>query len=196
MWKQQLLAFTEKLQHPAWGTSHFQRIYELSLQLAMEQNIDVDQDALFAASYLHDIGAFEPYKQPELDHSERSIQLVEDILTRIGFPSEKIPLVKDIIQGHMFYENPSTQKESVIFHDADVLDFMGTIGVTRLLSIVGISDWAPDLRSAIELIQRFIKELPEKLHTPLAHQIGKVRKAEMETYLKNLSKETSNLSLL
>ena len=196
MWKQQLLAFTEKLQHPAWGTSHFQRIYELSLQLASEQNIDVDQDALFAAAYLHDIGAFEPYKQPELDHAERSIQLVEEILTPIGFPSEKIPLVKDIIQGHMFYENPSTQKESVIFHDADVLDFMGTIGVTRLLSIVGISDWAPDLRSAIELIQRFIKELPEKLHTPLALQIGKVRKAEMETYLKNLSKETSNLSIL
>lgn len=196
MWKQQLLTLTEKFQHPAWGTSHFQRIYELSLQLANEQNIEVDQDALFAAAYLHDIGAFEPYKQPEIDHAERSIQLAEGILTQIGFPSEKIPLVKDIIQGHMFYENPSEKEESVIFHDADVLDFMGTIGVTRLLSIVGISDWAPDLRSAIELIQRFIKELPEKLHTSLALQIGKTRIAEMEIFLKNLSKETNNLEVL
>ena len=196
MWKQQLLAFTEKLQHPAWGTSHFQRIYELSIQLAKEQNIDVDQDALFAAAYLHDIGAFEPYRRPEIDHAVRSIQLVEEILTQMGFPSEKIPLVKDIIQGHMFYENPSSKKESVIFHDADVLDFMGIIGVTRLLSIVGISDWAPNLRTAIELIQRFSKELLEKLHTPQARQIGKIRQEEMDNYLETLSKETCNLQVL
>ena len=192
MWKKQLLAFAEKLQHPAWGTSHFQRIYELSLLLATEQGADVDQDALFAAAYLHDIGAFEPYKQPEVDHAQRSIQLVEDILIPMGFPSKEITLVKDIIQGHMFYENPSSHNESVIFHDADVLDFMGIIGVTRILSIVGISDWAPDLKSAIELIQQFIRELPEKLITIQAQQMGKVRKAEMETYLENLSKETSS----
>lgn len=196
MWKKQLLAFAEKLQHPAWGTSHFQRIYELSLQLATEQGATVDQDALFAAAYLHDIGAFEPYKQPEVDHAKRSIQLVEDILIPMGFPSKKITLVKDIIQGHMFYENPSSHNESIIFHDADVLDFMGIIGVTRILSIVGISDWAPDLKSAIELIQQFIRELPEKLITIQAQQMGKVRKAEMETYLENLSKETSSLSIL
>jgi uncharacterized protein len=196
MWKQQLLAFTEKFEHPAWGTSHFQRIYELSLQLAKEQNIDVDQDALFAAAYLHDIGAFEPYRQPEIDHAKRSIQLVEDILTTMDFPSEKIPLVKDIIDGHMFYEAPSKRKESVIFHDADVLDFMGTIGITRLLSIVGISDWAPDLKSAIDLIKRFTSELPEKLHTPQAQKLSKIRQKEMETYLETLSKETSNFQVL
>jgi uncharacterized protein len=196
MWKQQLLAFTEQLKHPAWGFSHFQRIFELSLQLAKAQNIDVDQDALFAAAYLHDIGAFEPHRQPEIDHAERSIQLIEEILTPMGFPVEKIPLVKDIISGHMFYENPSERKESIIFHDADVLDFMGIIGVTRLLSIVGISDWAPNLKSAIKRIQQFIKELPEKLHTPQARQIGKIRQKEMETFLEILSKETRNLEAL
>ncbi|MFX1521028.1 MAG: HD domain-containing protein [Promethearchaeota archaeon] len=196
MWKQQLLAFTEKFKHPAWGKSHFQRIYELSLQLAKEQGIEIDQEALFAAAYLHDIGAFDPYKKPGIDHAERSIQFVEDILSPMGFPLEKISLVKDIIRGHMFYENPASHNESVIFHDADVLDFMGIIGVTRLLSIVGLSDWAPDLRSAIELIQRFSKELLEKLHTPQARQIGKVRREEMQIYLKNLSKETRNLQVL
>ncbi len=196
MWKQQLLAFTEKLQHPAWGTSHFQRIYELSIQLAKEQNIDVDQDALFAAAYLHDIGAFEPYRRPEIDHAVRSIQLVEEILTPMDFPAEKIPIVKDIIRGHMFYEIPPSNIESIIFHDADVLDFMGIIGVTRLLSIVGISDWAPDLRSAVELIKRFIKELPEKLHTNQARKIGEIRQKEMEIYLETLSKETQNLQVL
>lgn len=196
MWKQKLLTFTEKFKHPAWGTPHFQRIYELSLQLAKAEGVDIDQDALFAAAYLHDIGAFGPYKKPEVDHAERSVQVVEEILTSIGFPSERISLVKNIIRGHMFYENPTSQIEAIIFHDADVLDFMGIIGVTRLLSIVGISDWTPDLKSAIELIQQFSRDLPEKLYTYQGRQIGKGRQAEMETYLKNLYKETRNLQVL
>ena len=96
----------------------------------------------------------------------------------------------------MFYANPTSQIEAIIFHDADVLDFMGAIGVTRLLSIVGLDDWTPDLKSAIELIQRFSRDLPGKLHTPQARQMGKVRQAEMETYLAALSNETRNLHVL
>jgi uncharacterized protein len=196
MWKTQLLASTEKFKHPAWGVSHSQRIYELSLQLAAEQGVDVDQNALFAAAYLHDMGAFEPYKQPDVDHAERSVQVTEGILNSIGFPSDRTPLVKDIIRGHMFYADPAPQIEAVIFHDADVLDFMGAIGVARLLSIVGLDDWTPDLKSAIELIQRFSQELPGKLHTPQAQQMGKVRRTEMEAFLTSLSDETRNFNVL
>ncbi|MFB0537924.1 MAG: HD domain-containing protein [Anaerolineae bacterium] len=196
MWKDRLLASTEKFKHPAWGVSHSQRVYELSLQLAAEQGVDVDQDALFAAAYLHDLGAFEPYKQPGVDHAERSVQVTEEILNSIGFPLDRTSLVRDVIRGHMFYANPAPQIEAVIFHDADVLDFMGAIGVARLLSIVGLDDWTPDLKSAIELIQRFSRELPEKLHTPQARQMGKVRHAEMEMFLTSLSNETRNFNVL
>jgi uncharacterized protein len=196
MWKNRLLASTEEFKHPAWGVSHSQRIYELSLQLAMEQDVDVDQDALFAAAYLHDVGAFEPYKQPGVDHAERSVQVAKEILNSVGFPLDRASLVKDIIRGHMFYADPAPQIEAVIFHDADVLDFMGAIGVARLLSIVGLDDWTPDLKSATELIQRFSQELPERLHTPQARQMGKVRHAEMETFLTALSNETHNFNVL
>lgn len=196
MWKNRLLASTEEFKHPAWGVSHSQRVYELSLQLAMEPGIDVDQDALFAAAYLHDMGAFEPYKRPGVDHAERSVQVIEEFLDSVGFPLDRTSLVKDIIRGHMFYANPAPQIEAVIFHDADVLDFMGAIGVARLLSIVGLDDWTPDLKSAIELIQRFSQELPEKLHTTQAQQMGKVRRAEMKAFLTSLSKETRNFNVL
>jgi HD superfamily phosphodiesterase len=196
MWKHRLLASTEEFKHPAWGVSHSRRVYELSLQLATEQGAPVDQDALFAAAYLHDVGAFEPYKRPGVDHAERSVQVIEEILNPIGFPLDRISLVKDIVRGHMFYANPAPQIEAVIFHDADVLDFMGAIGVARLLSIVGLDDWTPDLKSAIELIQRFSQELPEKLYTPQARQMGKARRAEMETFLTSLSNETHDFSLL
>ena len=196
MWKQKLIDFAKKLEHPAWGFSHFTRVYEMSLNIAEKQGIEVDQDAIFAASYLHDMGAFEPYRQENIDHADSAVDSCEEVLNSIGFPVEKIPSVKDIIKSHMYYATPSNQKESIIFRDADILDFLGIIGITRILSIVGIDDWAPDLKSAIKLIKTFQKNLPEKLYTEQAKVISNKRQMEIQEFLDHLSEETNNYSLL
>ena len=196
MWKQKLIDFAKKLEHPAWGFSHFTRVYEMSLNIAEKQGIEVDQDAIFAASYLHDMGAFEPYRQENIDHADSAVDSCEEVLNSIGFPVEKIPSVKDIIKSHMYYATPSNQKESIIFRDADILDFLGIIGITRILSIVGIDDWAPDLKSAIKLIKTFQKNLPEKLYTDQAKVISNKRQMEIQEFLNQLSEETNNYSLL
>ncbi len=196
MWKQKLFSFAEQFEHPAWGVSHFKRVYGMSLHLAESQNMEVDKDCLFAAAYLHDIGAFEPYKQSGVDHAERSVQIADEILGAVGFPKGKTALVKEIIRGHMFYVDPVNRPEVIIFHDADTLDFMGWVGITRLLSIVGLDDWTPDLTSAIKLIQRFSQELPSRLYTPKGKEIGEVRQTEMLVYLTALSNETDGLEML
>lgn len=196
MWKSKILEFIKNFEHPAWGRAHFERIYEMSIKLAELNELDVDKDALFAAAYLHDIGAFKPYYSKKKDHSEIAVKESSEILSSIGFPSKKIPLVKDIIKGHMFYSKPSDQIESIIFHDADTLDFMGMIGITRLLSIVGKDDWTPDLSSTIKIIQRFSKELPQYLCTQVAKEVGNKRKEEMEEFLENLKEETNQLKFL
>ena len=72
MWKDYLANFASKFQHPAWGTSHFIRVYELSQRLA-EDYENVDLDCVLAAAYLHDIGALLPYKVQDIDHAERSV---------------------------------------------------------------------------------------------------------------------------
>ena len=191
MWKQKLLDLTKKFEHPAWGFSHFNRIYELALEIAITQQLDIDEDALYAAAYLHDIGAFKPYNQKGKDHSDVAIENCDDILKSIEFPKEKIALVKDMIKSHMFYVKPEENIESKIFHDADTLDFMGAIGIARILSIVGLEDWTPDLRSAIKLIEKFSIDLPLSLVTKKAQEIGQIRKKEMENFLKNLANQTN-----
>ncbi|NVM16811.1 MAG: HD domain-containing protein [Candidatus Lokiarchaeota archaeon] len=196
MWKSDLLEIVKPLIHPAWGITHFERIYELSILLADMANTVIDKDSLFAAAYLHDIGAFDPYNQKGKDHSEVAVNESEKILKSIDFPREKIALVKDIIKSHMFYTKPSDRIESIIFHDADTLDFLGVIGITRLLAIVGKEDWTPNLKSAIDLIQKFYNELPSKLITLEAKKISKKRKVEMEEFLRNLSQQTDNFNLL
>lgn len=196
MWKNDLLKRVQSMDHPAWGFPHFIRVYESTLKLAKEENLSLNQDALFAASLLHDIGANEPYKKTGQDHGEVSAQLAEEILTPLGFTPENVDLVMEIIRGHMFYVKPSQVKEAVVFHDADTLDFMGYIGITRILSLVGKDDWAPNLDRAVELIARLAKELSESLCLPSARKIGEERKREMLTYLKFLSRQTGSFEYL
>jgi len=196
MWKEKLLEIVKDFKHTAWGFSHFTRIFELSLELAKAEQFEIDSDALYAAAYLHDIGAFEPYSQKGKDHSDVAIENCDKILNSIHFPIDKNQLVKDMIKSHMFYATPVNSLESKIFHDADTLDFMGTIGITRILSIVGKEDWTPDIESAIKLIKKFSVELPITLVTNAAQKIGEVRKKEMEEFLKNLAEETNQYEFL
>ncbi len=196
MWKEIIFDLVKEFKHPAWGISHFTRVYKLSLELIEADQLRIDYDALYAAAYLHDIGAFKPYSQKGRDHSDVAIDNCTDILGSTNFPNNKIQLVKDIIKSHMFYAKPVDNLESKIFHDADTLDFMGTIGVTRILSIVGKEDWTPDLISAINLIKKFSNNLPSSLVTNVAQKIGEGRKKEMEKFLKRLAEETNQFELL
>jgi len=196
MWKEELVTFAEQFAHPAWGESHSRRVYELSLELAQAENAQVDQDALLAAAYLHDTGALKPYKQDGVDHAERSAQVADELLPTLGFPSSKMPLVKEIILGHTLKADPPTSIEAIVFRDADFLDFLGAIGVARMLVIVGIEDWTPNVEKAVSVIQRRCRELPDRLLTQPAQRIGKVRLAEMESFLAALSDETDNFKVL
>jgi len=196
MRKEKLIEIVKDFEHPAWGLSHFTRVFELSLELAKVQQVNVDDEALYAAAYLHDIGAFEPYRQESKDHSDIAVENCDDILNSIKFSSEKISLVKEIIKSHMFYAKPGESIESKIFHDADTLDFLGIIGITRILSIVGKADWTPNLKSAVDLIEEFSKDLPQNLYTEPAKEIGKSRQKEMIEYLAKLGNETNKLDLI
>ena len=191
-----MLVFAEKFEHPAWGFNHCNRVYKTAMDIAKVEGLVVDEEIIYAAAYIHDMGAFEPYKIADVDHAERSAQLTEETLNNLKFPADKIKQVKEVIEHHMFYAELGPSSEAVVFRDADVLDFMGVIGITRILSIVGNDDWTPSLDVAIELIQKFSDELLEKLVTNEAYRIGTIRKFEMDDFLDRLTVETDNLQYL
>ena len=196
MWRDYILVFAEKFEHPAWGFNHCNRVYKTAMDIAKVEGLVVDEEIIYAAAYIHDMGAFEPYKIADVDHAERSAQLTEETLNNLKFPEDKIKQVKEVIEHHMFYAELGPSSEAVVFRDSDVLDFMGIIGITRLLSIVGKDDWTPSLDVAIELIQKFSDELLEKLVTNEAYRIGTIRKVEMDDFLDRLNVETDNLEYL
>lgn len=193
-WQQTVYEFAQAhLKHPAWGWSHSERDYNLAVELAAAEELPIDKEVLFAAAFLHDMGAIDPYSQDDVDHALRSTQVCEEVLRKAGFPMEKFPSVKEAILGHMYDAVPSKRAEAIVLHDADTLDFMGTIGVARLLSTTGD---APEFRRQISTIEKGAANLSSKLLTEAARKIGTQRVEETRFFLKTLEAETSSKKLL
>lgn len=196
-WRAKVLAFAEAhLQHTAWGPAHGRRDYETTLTLAKAEGLTVDDDALYAAAYLHDMGGIPPYAVPGVDHGDRSIQLVDSILRDAGFPMEKSALVKEIIDHHQYYRPPDTLRVAVLFRDADILDFMGAIDVARILSLTTREKFTPDLAHAVAAIKQQMTEMPKLLQSDAAKREGQKRALEMQQYLNALSAESDSLTVL
>jgi uncharacterized protein len=196
-WRDRVRAFAEAhLQHTAWGPAHGRRDYETTLTLARAQGLTVDDDALFAAAYLHDMGGIPPYAVAGVDHGDRSVQLVDSVLLASGFPMEKAPLVKEIIGHHQYYRPPDTLAVAILFRDADILDFLGAIDVARILSVTTRERFAPDLPAAIAVIRRHMEEMPGRLQSAAAQREGKRRVLEMRRFLDALAAETDSLRTL
>lgn len=190
-WKKSIYQYAEtNVKHSAWGLAHSERDYQISIDLAERENIIVDRDVIFAAAFLHDLGAIDPFKDKNIEHSIRSVELVEPILAESGFPMQKWPQVKAAILGHMYYAERPTENEAIVFHDADTLDFLGVIGITRLVSITERHRWAESLAGAFATLQQFKNEFPSKLVTESARQIAAQRIQEIEQFEIKLQQET------
>jgi uncharacterized protein len=192
-WRDSVRAFAEAhLQHTAWGPAHARRDYEMTLTLARAEGITVDDDALYAAAYLHDMGGLPPYAKQGVDHGDRSAQLVDSVLRGTGFPMEKIELVKEIVDHHQYYRPPDTLAVAILFRDADILDFLGAIDIARIISLTTRERIAPDLPSAIEVIRKQMTDMPARLQTEAAKREGERRVEEMRRFLDALGRETNS----
>ena len=189
-WKAVVYEFAKSnLQHSAWGLAHSERDLRLAQSLAAEEKLPVDNDVLFAAAFLHDLGVFAPYPKEGVDHTERAAQVAEEILRPAGFPMDKFPRVQAAMRSHMFYSPVADLPEARVLHDADTLDFLGDIGVARILSVTTRHRWANTLPDAIVTLEKFKKELPDKLVTEAAKQRALKRVTEMDQFLTTLKAE-------
>lgn len=189
-WKRTLYGFArEKLLHPAWGWTHSERNFWLATQLAANEGLAIDVDVLFAASFTHDIGAIGEFQKDGVDHAVRSVEIAEPLLRDAGFPVEKLPAVKEAILGHMHDKQAGKGNEAIVLHDADALDFLGSIGVARRLAVTGP---ATDYSGGVARIRDFADKLPGRLVTGAAKAMAVKRVAEMRQFLTTLDAETAD----
>ena len=181
--------------NPAWGYSHCQRDYALARELAAADHVALDDDVLFAAAYLHDMAAFKPWEKPKLDHSDVAADIVGTVLQGTGFPMAKIDAVRGAIRTHMYYRDP-VGPEALYLHDADALDWLGAIGIARVTALVDPEGGNPDGPKAIKMLEDNLRSVPARVFSPAGKAMVPARKAELETYLRDLRRESEDLQTL
>ena len=195
-WHASVREFAAKhFKNPAWGYSHCMRDYALARKLAAADHAALDDDVLFAASYLHDMAAFKPWEKEKLDHSDVAADVVDTVLKGTGFPMAKIDAVRGAIRTHMYYRDPSGP-EALYLHDADALDWLGAIGVARVTALVDPNGGDPDGPKAVKMLEDNLKDVPSRVFSPAGKAMVPARKAELERYLKDLRSESENLNTL
>jgi HD superfamily phosphodiesterase len=181
--------------NPAWGYSHCQRDYALARELAAADHVALDDDVLYAAAYLHDIAAFAPWEDLKADHSDVGAKVVESVLQGSGFPMAKIDAVRGAVRTHMYYREPAGP-EALYLHDADALDWLGAIGVARIMALVDPHGGNPDAPKAVGMLVDNLNKVPARVLSPAGRARVAERKAELVKFLADLRRETDDLHTL
>jgi uncharacterized protein len=166
--------------------SHQPRLYELTRQVGVGQNYD--DDIVFAAVWLHDLGVFvghrpeEPAALAAWDMIAYAVAKSPEILQRFGFPTEKIPAVLEVIQTHQPSFNPASI-EGVILRDADILEQLGATGILRNVCKIGRDTRFKTFPDVLRLLQRNADTLPAQLRLPAARQLAEPRLQVLRAFL-------------
>ena len=205
----------KELSCSAHNMDHIIRVYNLSLNLA--ENKDVDLDVLKAAALLHDIARVKEDNDHtgNTDHAILSSEMAVPILKNLGFSEEKIKHIQDCIISHRYRtgNEPKTEEAQILF-DSDKLDVVGAIGIARSFVWVGrnnakiyadvdIDEYIKDnLRGKINgriqdktkhspqiEFETKLKFLTDRLYTKKAKEICKERLGFYKSFLDRLEKE-------
>src|SRR6201985_199373 len=116
--------------------SHQARLYALTQQIAASFTESVDDDVLFGATWVHDLGVFLGHRPSEPEALKRwnstayTVAHAREVRGECGFPEEKIAAAVECIRTHEAHGEPTTI-EGTILRDADLLEQLGAVAVMR-----------------------------------------------------------------
>jgi uncharacterized protein len=171
---------------------HQPRLYALTLQIA--SGLHYDDDVVYAAAWLHDLGVFighrpeDPVELAKWDHVRYTCERAPQILSDAGFPAEKIPAVLAAIREHQPHDNP-TSVEATILRDADILEQLGGIGILRAVSKVGRDTRYSTFSAAMETLHKNLQLLPEKIRLDTTKRLAEPRIAALRDFLDAVTAE-------
>jgi hypothetical protein len=195
-WRSVVAKFAQDHFHnPAWGYSHSQRDYQLARELAAADHVKLDDDVLYAAAYLHDMAAFEPWQKSGVDHADQAAAIVDTILKNTGFPMRKIEAVRAAIRTHMYDRNP-VGPEALYLHDADALDWLGAIGIARIFGLVDPKGGNPTGPEAATMLESYLAKVPTRVLSPAGKARVPERQEQLASFLRQLRQQSQNLHLL
>jgi hypothetical protein len=86
--------------------------------------------------------------------------------------------------------------EALYLHDADALDWLGAIGVARVIALVDPNDGEPDGPKAVKMLEDNLAQVPSRVLSPAGRKRVPLLPQELAEFLKDLRHETDDYRML
>lgn len=186
--------FIRREAKPVEKYGHQPRLYALTRTIG--RDLTYDEDVVFAAAWLHDLGVFVGHRPEDLtelakwDHVRYACERAPQILADAGFPVEKVPAVLAAIREHQPHDNP-TSIEATILRDADILEQLGGIGVLRTVCKVGRDTRYAVFTDAVTTLKKSLDTLPPKICLENTKRLAEPRIAALRNFLEAVESESA-----
>ena len=188
----------------AHDISHVQRVVKTAKKLAMEEGADLS--IVLPAAYLHDCFTYPKdhpnRKQSSIIAAKKAVAFLESI----DYPRQYHDAIAHAIEAHSFSANirPNTLEAKVV-QDADRLDALGAIGITRCIQVSSEFDAQlyddkdifaqqrelDDKQFTLDHFQTKLFKIAETMNTESARREAQKRKAFMQAYIEQLHDEVT-----
>jgi uncharacterized protein len=171
---------------------HQPRLYALTKLIGAGH--DYDDDVVYAAAWLHDLGVFtghrpeEPEALARWDNVVYAVARAPSILREMGFPQAKIPSVVEAIRSHQPASN-SASIEATILRDADILEQLGAIGIMRTVCKIGRDTRFATFTSAAQSLRRALETLPAAIRLETTAKLAQPKIEMLRAFLSALADE-------
>jgi uncharacterized protein len=175
-----------KLMGTAHSYAHVDRVVKIATILAQKEQADTE--LVQTAALLHDIGR--TVGEP---HNETGAALARDILKQsTKYPEERVEKIVKIVLLHpiAFRDRLETLEEKIVW-DADKIDLLGLIGITRVFHWLGKKPFETAVATCFEEL----KPVYNLLNTNTARKIAKERHLRTVAALSALKEELSTEDL-
>jgi HD superfamily phosphodiesterase len=168
-----------------WAVAHAERLLKLVEQIGVD--IPYDFQVMELAAYMHDWGAFPNYIQRNVEHAIRSRQVVEaEILPHLDLTSDQKINLLEAIELHDYRDmRPPKSREALLLREADMLEFLGMIGMAR--------EFARGPKNIETCYKRILSRrygIQGRFTLPCSREIAQVRLERMEQSLGWLLEES------
>lgn len=172
---------------------HQPRLYALTQLVG--QGMSYDDDVVYAAAWLHDLGVFighrpeDPEALSRWDNVSYAMKQAPAALVGCGFPATKVAQVVEAIRTHQPHLSP-TSLEGTILRDADILEQLGAIGILRVVAKIGRDTRYPTFTNAAGTLRKALADLPGKLHLDNAKALAQPKIDLLESFLRAMDNES------
>ena len=205
-WRESVVALIRAEAMPVDKYGHMPRLYALAARLGsgtgmgagMGAGMQFDDDVVFAAAWMHDLGVFvgnrpsDPAELARWDHVPYTIARTRELLAGWGFPAEKLDAVAEAIRTHQPHDEP-VSVEGILLRDADILEQLGAIGALRGLVKIGRDTRFSTYTSVLPVLKRAVNELPGKLRLKAAQELAAPRVEFLKLLIARIEEEAGGM---